>query len=367
MADASAPHAEVHSETANNFDALRFWAALAVLWSHAVPLSYGTEQREWLFAWSGGQTTLGTVSVTIFFTISGYLITRSFERANSPWEFLVARALRILPALLVVLIAVAFVLGPIVSSLAPADYYRSADPYRYLVQQVTFVRFFDQLPGVFEHNPLPYVNGPLWTLRHEVECYALVFALGLFGVLNRYVTLALYLAGLVLLGIVDHNAVVDGLHLPETNNHLDLGTKFLAGALVYQWRLPLRAAPAALGFAVVLACLFGGGQLAMAQRTVLPYLTMFLALGMSWRVPSLIRFGDLSYGTYIYAWPVKQLVVLCSHQPHWFTTAAISTPIVLLLAWLSWHCVEKGALALKAQPFPLIADAPNRARNSNPE
>jgi peptidoglycan/LPS O-acetylase OafA/YrhL len=149
--------------------------------------------------------------------------------------------------------------------------------------------------------------------------------------------------------------VFDGSHAPQMNFHLDLGTKFLAGALIYQWRVPLRGKAALVCLAVLMGCVLFG-QLAMAQRTVLAYLVMYLALAAPFNLPSpAARFGDLSYGTYIYAWPVKQLVVLCSHQPHWFVTAAVSTPIVLVLAWLSWHFVEKGALALKDRPFPGIA------------
>src|SRR5262249_17777152 len=160
--------------------------------------------------------------------------------------------------------------------------------------------FVDELPGVFSHNPLTHVNGPLWTLRHEVECYALVFALGVTGLLNRYVTLVLYIAALAVLAVQDQSLVFGGAAGPVMNVHLDLGSKFLAGALVYQWQLPLKAKPALLALALVMFCVFFG-QLAMAQRTLLPYVVMYLAIGTSARLPSPTRWGDLSYGTYIYA------------------------------------------------------------------
>ena len=59
--------------------------------------------------------------------------------------------------------------------------------------------------------------------------------------------------------------------------------------------------------------------------------------------------GDISYGMYIYAWPVQQVVA------HYFTSIGpykatlISTVIVSALAWLSWHYLEKPALGLKSR------------------
>jgi peptidoglycan/LPS O-acetylase OafA/YrhL len=333
-------------ERTNNFDAMRFWAALAVLWSHAFPLSEGNEEHEPLFALSRGQTTFGGVAVTCFFVISGYLVTQSFERSNSPWLFLKARVLRIMPALLVLLFLLAFVLGPLTSTLPLREYLGSHLPYRYVAWQGSFFRFVDGLPGVFSANPTSQVNGSLWTLRHEVECYALVFLLGVAGLWNRYVTLALYVMGVIGLALLDQNVSHGELALPIRPAHFDLATKFLAGAVVYQWRLALKANVAWVCFIGCLACVLLG-NLSSAQRTLVPYCLMYLAIGTPLRWPKLIESGDLSYGMYIYAWPVKQLVVMQTATPHWFTTASVATPLVLGLAWLSWHGVEKTALALK--------------------
>ncbi|HVZ33295.1 MAG TPA: acyltransferase [Polyangiaceae bacterium] len=330
----------------SNFDSLRFCAALAVLWSHAFPLSDGSEKNEPFFKWSGGQTTIGTVAVACFFAISGFLITRSFEQTADPWRFARARVLRIMPGLLVVLIAVAFVLGPLISELPTRAYFRSEGPYYYVFSQASFWRFVDVLPGVFTSNPVPRVNGPLWTLRFEVECYVLVFLLGMAGLLRRNVLLALYVAALIYLAIQDQSRVSDGGTLPPYNPHLDLGSKFLAGALVYQWRVPLKTTGALLGAAVSLAAL-RWGHFAIAERTLIPYVVLVLALAPSLRLPDLAKWGDLSFGIYIYAWPIQQLVIQHSPTPDWLTTAAIATPIALMLAFLSWHGVEKIALSFK--------------------
>ncbi|HKU43756.1 MAG TPA: acyltransferase [Polyangiales bacterium] len=333
----------------NNFDALRFWAALVVLWSHAFPIAYGSEAHEPLYALSGGQSTLGGVAVSLFFVISGYLITRSFERSESSWTFTRARILRIAPALLVVLAITAFALGPIVSDHSAAEYFRSGAPYRYVLAQASFTRHIDVLSGVFADHALPYVNASLWTLRYEVACYVLVLVLGVSRLLTRFVTLLLYLGAIAYLAVVEHLQTDLHAELPGPDRLLDLGAKFLAGALVYQWRVPLRARWAWLALAV-LGFTVWAGAFRSAERIVLPYAVLFVAIGTTRRLPALTRFGDLSYGTYIYAWPVSQCAVLALAEPSWFGVGLIATPIVLALAFASFHLVEKRALAWKAAP-----------------
>jgi peptidoglycan/LPS O-acetylase OafA/YrhL len=332
-------------DRANNFDALRFWAALAVLWSHAFPIALGAEYPQPLGSLSHGQTNLGSVAVAFFFVISGYLITRSFEHSTSTWSFVRARALRIMPGLIVVLIAVAFLLGPLVTSIPLREYFTSSAPYRYVVMQASFSGHAE-LPGVFDANPVEHSNDSLWTLRYEVACYVLVFLLGYARVLTRYVTLGLYLAIVAALGVLEHLPAAHG-EVPGPDRLLDFTALFLAGAVIYQWRVPLRANWAWAGFAIVALCMFFG-EYKTAQRIALPYVVIVLAQGVRWKLWSPIKLGDLSYGIYIYAWPITQLAVMALPQPTWFAVGLLATPITLLLAWLSWHVVEKRALALKA-------------------
>jgi peptidoglycan/LPS O-acetylase OafA/YrhL len=332
----------------NNSDSLRFWAAMSVLWFHAVPISDGDERNELMFRLSRGQTTGGTLAVFVFFAISGYLITRSFERSPSLWHFARARALRIVPALLTVVLLLAFVVGPLLSTLPLGEYFASSEVYRYAQLQSTLMfGWHDTLPGVFGNNPSPWVNGPLWTLRFEVECYVLVFALGVAGLLRRGVTLALFVAALAYLAVFPGLPGTIGAP-PEPNPHVELTAAFLAGALIHQWKVQLDGRVAAVFALIIVGCLFSG-HIRLAQRTLLPYVTLYLATGATmFRIPHLHRAGDLSYGVYIFAWPVSQLVVQYSGTPSWLQTAAITTPVTLLLASASWHLIEERALALKS-------------------
>lgn len=331
---------------ANNFDALRFWAALAVLWSHAFPIALGADYPQPLATLSRGQTNLGSVAVAVFFVISGFLITRSFERSADWRSFVRARALRIMPALVVVLVGLAFVLGPLVTSLSVSEYLTSSAPYRYVLLHASFSGH-TELPGVFDQNPVDHTNASLWTLRYEVVCYALVVVLGVSRLLRRQVTLALYAASTITLAVLEfrYRHGVDA-ELPGPDRLLDFTALFLAGALIHQWKVPLRIDWAWVCLAIAFAAMLFGGY-KTAQRIVVPYIVLTLAQGVAWKMPSPIKLGDLSYGIYIYAWPVTQLAVVVLPQPTWFAAGVIATPITLVLAWLSWHAIEKRALAFK--------------------
>lgn len=332
---------------ANNFDALRFWAAMAVLWSHAFSVTVGQAYWEPLNAASGGQTTMGTVAVSVFFVISGYLITQSFERSRSAWRFAKARILRLVPAFWIVLLLLGLAVGPIVTRLPLTEYFSDPQLWRYIVLNGSFLGYTGELPGVFVDNPLDAANGSLWTLRFEAECYVLVFVLGILGLLNRYVTLAFFCGGLAYLAIDGPYLIAD---FGSWNHRVNLATSFLAGAVIYHWQPRLDGAAAGICAAVsLLALLLGGFWLAVP--TVFAYLVIYLALGPL-RMPDMARYGDLSYGIYIYAWPVKQLVIHYGLATTWYGVAGFATAITLGLAFLSWHLVEKRALACKDRRLP---------------
>ena len=342
----------------NNFDALRAIAALVVFVSHSFALSSGTILTEPISRISREQTDAGSIAVIVFFIISGYLITMSFTRSRSIPSFVMNRALRIVPGLAVVLLVLTFIAGPLLSVLPAATYFGSPETYRYFLVNLSLYDFRGSLPGVFLHNPAAgSVDGSLWTLNHEVACYALVLALGSLGLLNKYVTAALYVAGLVAL----HNWI--------GGYRVQFGTYFLAGAVLYHWRPSLNRGLAWACLALWLAALFSSG-FRQASATVGAYLVIFLALSPAVRLPNLARWGDLSYGFYIWAYPVEQLVAqLLGRHVTPPGIAVLALPVVLGLALLSWHFVEAPALTLKrrwSSPRLAIAGIPLDARADRP-
>lgn len=330
-------------QRANNFDFLRFVAALAVVGSHSVPLSYGTNDWEPLFWLSRHQTSFGKTAVYVFFAMSGYLITASYQRRPEPGIFVRSRLLRLVPALIPALVGWALIVGPFLTALPPGQYFRDLPAYLPAYLGVFFMSGTSFLPGMFEDNPFRLtVFGSLWTLFYEALMYVVVLVLGIAGILNRTVVTTLWVVSLLLSW-----RWVGG-------DAMDFATDFLGGATLWMWRdrVPMDGRLALAALAVCAAGCVSGFRLAFA--TAGAYAAVYLATSPRVRLPSVERFGDLSYGTYIYAFPVQQAAALAlGAAATWYWNLAISLPIVLGLAWLSWHYVEKPALMLKRRRAPV--------------
>jgi peptidoglycan/LPS O-acetylase OafA/YrhL len=327
----------------NNFDALRLLAAGSVIFSHAFLIAEGTQKRELLIRATGNQAVLGLAGVFVFFAISGFLVTQSFETTGSPLHFLMKRALRIFPALLVVTLLSAFVLGPLVTSLPLHAYLSRPGPYRYVLYNTLLDQRVHTLPGVlFVRNPVGLeINGPLWSLNCEFAMYVLVMALGLLRLLRLPVALFLLAVGMACLHFPAVKAVLGGWGWT-------LGF-FAAGMVLYKLRdtriFDGRVALLALVGLVASAKL--GGFILFFPLTGC-YLALWLALNP--RLPPLpaTRFGDLSYGLYITGWPVEEAAMwLSGGRLAWWQLFLIALPAAGSLAFLSWHLVESRALRLK--------------------
>ena len=183
----------------NNFDALRLGAALAVVLTHAFLLGEGRIDIDPLMWLTGGQCPLGVAGVFVFFTISGYLVTASFEATGSAPVFLAKRALRIYPGLAFCLAILALVLGPAVTSLPLGAYFADPSSYGYVAANLAMQIDWNDLPGVrFSDFAAGHViDGPLWSLPCEVVMYLMVAALGALRLLRLPVIGALIGLGLV--------------------------------------------------------------------------------------------------------------------------------------------------------------------------
>ncbi len=324
--------------THNNFDFLRLIAAFSVLFSHHFVLTGHAEPNI-------GFQSLGGIGVLIFFSVSGYLVAQSWERDPSAWRFLAKRILRIWPALIAVVCAMVILLGPSVSSLSVRDYFLSSETWGFFRAARMTIQF--TLPGVFTDNPYARsVNGSLWTLPIEFRCYLILLGLGLVGVLRyRY----LLLLGTVAFALFVF-AIEDPQHNPGQNPSFALGAFFFYSVCLNYfrdfWRARLKFIFPLLGLlCIILAAIHY--QYA-ALFLALPPLVIFFGLSATPFIQRAGRFGDSSYGIYIYAFPVQQTVImLTNNRPSMWVTLIISTLITTALAFLSWHLIERPALNLK--------------------
>ena len=327
----------------NNFDLLRLIAAISVIFSHCFLIAEGSDAHEPLILLTHRQSILGLAGVFVFFTVSGFLVTQSFEATGSPLRFLAKRALRIFPGLFAALVIAAFALGPLVTSLPLGDYFRRHDIYGYVVGNALLNVGVHELPGVmFVDNPVGLeVNGSLWSLRYEFMMYLMVLGLGTLGLLRLPVLLALLATGLACLQW-------DAFGFLGTWGWL-LGF-FAVGMVLYKLR------DSRIFDGRVAALALAGMALSIPLRQFIPLFPLFggylaIYFARERRIPAAraARFGDLSYGLYIYGWPVTAAIMHVSGgTAAWWQLFLSSLPATLAAAWLSWHLVEEPFLRLKS-------------------
>jgi peptidoglycan/LPS O-acetylase OafA/YrhL len=336
----------------NNFDALRLVAAISVIFSHSFLIAEGTQNNELLIRLTGNQSILGLTGVFVFFAISGFLVTQSFEQTPNPLHYLAKRALRIFPGLFVATLASAFVLGPLVTTLPFGAYLTRPEPYQYVVGNTLLDQTVHELPGIsFIENPVGLeINGSLWTLRLEFTMYLMVLGLGLLRLLTVRAALLLLAFGMACL----HFEMLDEIEKWGWIFQLLSGWGWLVGFFAAGMALyKLRHTRILDGRIALLA--LAGLVLSVPLRqfiTLFPvfgcYLALWLALNPRLPVIPAARFGDLSYGLYIYGWPVEEAVIwLCGGRAAWWQVFLIALPAAAALALLSWHLVERPMLRLK--------------------
>jgi peptidoglycan/LPS O-acetylase OafA/YrhL len=342
----------------NNFNALRLLAAWLVIVGHSFELLLQNDPFQRTF----GIDSLGGVGVVMFFSLSGYLVSQSRLRIDNVWLFLWRRALRIFPALWLLVLISVFVAGPLLSRFSFAEYFTSPTPYTYL--RTLFLQTPPVLPGTFEDNPLqPGFNGSLWTLPIEAKCY---LALAFFGLSQkRWMKPALLLAALGLSAAVLMH-LTRGVFRVEyfAADSYSVGKlvgPFVFGAMIATWKRERWLNPVILlivSAMLLLAYVVGGSS--MVNGWPLAALTIGgLTLSLGFRhwpwLESITPRGDYSYGLYLYAFPIQQTLIAANPSVAPWTLIVLTTALALVFAVMSWHAVERPFLALKATPSVLNA------------
>lgn len=341
----------------NNFTLLRLLAAFAVLYGHSYDLSLGRPGADpvtqnviyhyWLNSLPG-------LAVALFFVSSGFLVCGSYLQRDDLAAFGKARFLRIFPGLLVSVLFCIFIVGGLTTKLAPGHYFPAPSTWNYFATNVTLLDPIQYgLPGVFEDNPIPSsVNGSIWTLEIELKMYVLTALAGALSILKRRMLFNVLCAA-VLLGYAIHSKGAFILMPPNANWHL--GAHFFLGMLLYvnRDRVPLNI-PFAITFCILSLLIRGLPFSFLLQYVSFAYLVLVLALHPRLRLPSIDRFGDISYGLYIYAFPVQQSIAHLYPGVSPLKMLLSATLVTTALAILSWRWIEEPALRRKA-PTPVAA------------
>jgi len=334
----------------DSFDVVRIFAAGCVVFAHTFGICGGRNPFAGVLDRVGMD--VGLLGVVIFFSLSGFLVVRSWTLDPSWRDFIRKRVLRIWPGLIVMLLLVAFVMGPLVTNRDALVYLTSASTFGFVLHNVLMSPITLKLPGVFEPNG---VNASLWTLPYEVLAYITVLIAGLAGVFRRR-TVAL--AGFVGLALIFHFGVSHAAPFSELStidangvNLLDLVrlfTPFAVGAVMwlYRDRVPLHGYAAATAGAGLVASVVLGWDL--PAFVLVAYLAIFAGTRSSSLARRFHRFGDPSYGIYIYSFPIQRLLVLVPFIGRHPAPLLIWSSILATMAgYLSWHLVERPAMRLR--------------------
>lgn len=284
----------------SGFDYLRIILAVSVLCWHTIGLTYGAEFADAVMAgWAGP---LVRIILPMFFALSGFLIAASLERNTLP-TFLIFRGLRIVPALAVEIALSALVLGPLMTTLPWREYFSDDRFFAYALNVIGFIHY--QLPGLFDLNPFAaIVNGSLFTIPYELECYLALVLLALVGIVARprllFGALVVGTLGLIILA---HFKAADTFRIDSALPPRSLVLCFLAGVLLYVTRALVPYSKIVLLAAAALSALFlSRASLYAFSPIPIAYVTVWLGLQNPPKLPVIFS-GDYSYGVYLYAFP----------------------------------------------------------------
>lgn len=332
-------------EHQNAFTVIRWVGALMVLIGHSF-VFLGLPEPVLL-----GWAPLGPLGVYIFFTISGYLVAKSWESDPSIMRFLFRRALRILPGLWVCIVLTAFVLGPFTSTLSFFQYFDHPLLKAYLSNFYLYISY--ALPGVFQNNIYPNaVNGSLWSLPVEIMLYFLVAATGMVFKFLRlqqiyfYFVAFFFLVGSLQWGLQDPKMFV--FYGTDMRQFLVCGGYFWVGYVLSVSRFDEKISISAICVLLIIWFLISPirNWFIGFSYLVLPCLVIVLGNVKS-KYLGLINRHDYSYGIYIYAFPLQQMIALFFPGISLLQYLIITVLVVVLIAAVSWHWVEKPALSFK--------------------
>jgi len=323
----------------SNINVIRIVASWLVIYSHSFALLINPDSQPLLMT---HKTTFGKIAVDLFFFISGFLVTKSIFKNKSISYYLSSRFLRIFPAIIALTLVTVFFLGPILSKLSFYEYFSNISTFAHLRNSLIIFGLQDWLPGVFVDNPFKYsINGSLWTLPVECRSYFALLCLYYFiSKLNLYnkrkkifLLITLLLFALYFYGI---------LNKPEKIEYrlFFLGASFFLNKShisYYAIRIGAICSLITLSFAFFIIPLIFDILWIFCFPPILIYFC-FYSRQLNFNIN---KFGDFSYGAYIYAFPAQQILVCYFPSMRIHTFIFLSSFIAFSLAFISYNYIEK--------------------------
>jgi len=285
-----------------------------------------------------GSMSMGTLAVLVFFAMSGYLVASSWDADPTAWRFAARRFLRIWPAYFAVIVVTSLCFA--LSDRRPLA---GTAAWMFVAKHMFFQRwdwaFFPSLRD-------PRLNVSLWTIPFEAGCYVAFLAV---AVVTRksWPRFVAVVCGIAFVSWAHGMAVFNPSDASVDTDWVFFAAFFAFGAVLFGLpRLRTRVASAALLLLGAVAFWTGSGVIGL----VIVVSTLAILVGeASWPVlREAGRFGDFSYGIYLWGWPIQQVVTAhLGGQAGFWPLFGVSLALVLAFSVASWHLVERPALRMK--------------------
>jgi peptidoglycan/LPS O-acetylase OafA/YrhL len=318
----------------NNFDIIRLILAFIVFFVHSYDLSHSNDLESLTYFLSS------KVAVESFFVISGFLIIMSYERSKTLSSYARKRIRRIYPAYMASLFFFAILL-PIIECTS-YGVYTSLSYMKYLAVNAVFLNFITpSIPGVFENNLIPAVNGAMWTIKIEVMFYVCVPVVAWLCKRSRpaLILLLLYIIGFSYSVLMKN---LNWTHAAILAKQLPGQLQFFASgmALYYFYDKIMASGRLCLGVVILGFSLHYTGVSDILYPASLALVLCFFAFCLP--AINLSKIGDLSYGVYIVHFPILQaLISLGMFRYSGWGGLLVAIVLVIFGGYLMWHLVEK--------------------------
>lgn len=321
----------------NNFNAVRNILALIVFFAH---LSALTQLSDFKFF---GYIFNSNFAVKGFFAISGFLITNSYFNSYSIFNYFEKRLRRIYPAYLFT-VFLCLIIGAYVTKLSLYNFFTSKETLKYLASNAIFLNFIQpSLPQVFDDNPVNTLNGSLWTIKIEVMLYLMVplfiYSFKRFGSIK-----SLFLYFLLSVSWVYYfEFIFIGAAGPEIARQFPGQIAyFIFGSFFY---INQKALLKIKWIALVSLILLIWIKNPIAKLFIDPvaYSSVIVFFSTSaFKSLNLLKYGDISYGVYLYHFPIIQLLIFFGlfEFNNWIAFS-LSFILTVLVSIFSLNFIEK--------------------------
>ena len=276
------------------------------------------------------------------------------QRSSSMRLYYWKRILRLFPGLMIVLL-LTICIGFFVYDSNLQSYVSNKSMWLYIPNNLSLYNLQFGIVGVLKNGA---INGSLWTIRYEFSFYVLISLLFFFRNKKKLINNIIIISFILLFfgKFLFFEKIGTIGYILGNSNTLNLGLYFIGGSLLASIKIEDNKFKTALFIiAILLLCLsFYLKFFFFSQFIVLPFIVVIVGISSTKYINSLSKiFGDISYGIYIYSFPIQQILMYFFNL-NYLQLMGISLILSVFFGFLSWNLVEKKALNFKNLKFKPI-------------